>query len=146
MAREAIVALSNIDDPSAARAIHSVLRSATGELRRAVIHALVADRDPRVVPMLVRIVDESRPLGKDHAVVLDTIAAMGAVGHDRAVPTLVTVLRRRAVLRRRKLRSLKEHGVNALAQIGGPRAAAALDEAGRRGDRMVRKIVAARRT
>ena len=80
--------------------------------------------------------------------VLDNIrcAAMGAVGHDRAVPTLVTVLRRRAVLRRRKLRSLKEHGVNALAQIGGPRAAAALDEAGRRGDRMVRKIVAMRRT
>ena len=146
VARAAITALVNINDPSAARAIHSVLRSATGELRRVVVEALVADRDPRVVPMLVRIVEESQPLGRDHDVVLETIAAMGTAGHDRAVPAIVTVVRRRGFFRRRRLRALKERGVAALAKIGGPTATAAIDDAGRNGDRMLKKIVAARRT
>ena len=74
-----------IQDPAAARAIHTVLRAATGEVRRAVIEALVAERDPRVVPMLVRILEESQPLGKDHDVVLETIEALGTVGTDAAV-------------------------------------------------------------
>ena len=55
----AVRALSNINDPAAARAVHTVLRAATGEQRRAVVEALVAERDPRVVPVLVRILDES---------------------------------------------------------------------------------------
>ena len=63
--RAAITALAGIDDPSAARAIHTVLRSSTGEQRRAVVDALVAGRDTRVVPMLVRILEESEPLGRD---------------------------------------------------------------------------------
>src|SRR5262249_8551350 len=43
--REAIASLGLINDPSAARAIHTVMRAATGDLRRAVVDALVADRD-----------------------------------------------------------------------------------------------------
>src|SRR5437762_3375684 len=46
--REAVSALGAINDPAAARAIHTVLRSATGALRHAVIDALVASRDARV--------------------------------------------------------------------------------------------------
>ena len=42
VAREAVAALGLIQDPAAARAIHTVLRAATGEVRRAVIEALVA--------------------------------------------------------------------------------------------------------
>ncbi len=77
VARDAVAALGAIDDPAAARAIHTVLRSATGDRRRAVVEALVAGRDPRVVPMLSRIVTESEPLGKDHDIVLDAVSAMG---------------------------------------------------------------------
>ena len=86
VAREAVAALGVIPDPAAARAIHTVLRAATGEVRRAVVEALVAERDPRVVPMLVRILEESQPLGNDHDVVLETIEALGTVGTDAAVP------------------------------------------------------------
>jgi hypothetical protein len=146
VARDAIAALGSIDDPSAARAIHTVLRAAKGEFRRAVVDALVADRDPRVVPMLARIVGESELLGKDHEIVLETLAAMGTVGSDQAVPALGTVILRRAIFRRRRLRALKECGVEALLSIGGRRAQAALDEAGRTGDRMLKSIVAAHRT
>jgi hypothetical protein len=96
--------------------------------------------------MLERIVGESEPLGKDHEIVLETLAAMGTVGSDQAVPALTTVILRRGVFRRRKLRALKERGVKALLNIGGPTAQAALDAAGRTGDRMLKNIVAAQRT
>ena len=142
---ETVSALGNIPDPSAARAIHTVLRAATGPVRRAVVEALVAGRDPRVVPMLVRIIEESEPLGKDHEVALETIEALGTVGADEAAPVLSTVIKRRAFFGRRKLRAIKQRGVAALSQIGGPKATAALDDAARSGDRMLKKIVARQR-
>jgi len=145
VAREAIAALGAIDDPSAARAIHTVLRAATGALRRAIVDALVADRDPRVVPMIARIIGESHALGKDHEVVLEAVAALGSVGSDTAIPTLAAVIQRGGFFGRRKLRALKTTGVAALSQIGGPRAIAALEEARRTGDRMLKKVVANRR-
>src|SRR5204863_7969299 len=103
-----VAALGAIADPAAARAIQTVLRAATGDVRRAVTEALVAERDPRVVPMLVRIIEESQPLGKDHDVVLETIDALGQVGPDAAVPILVSTAQRRKFLGGRKLRALKE--------------------------------------
>jgi HEAT repeat protein len=145
VAREAIAALGAIDDPSAARAIHTVLRAATGALRHAIVEALVADRDPRVVPMIARIIGESHPLGKDHEVVLDAVAALGSVGSDTAIPTLAAVIQRGGFFGRRKLRALKTTGVAALSQIGGPHAIAALEDARRNGDRMLKKVVANRR-
>ena len=142
VARFAIAALGGIDDPSAARAAHTVLRSATGHLRTAVIDALVADRDPRVVPILIRIIDESDITGKDHEMVLETLTAFGRVGSDKGIPTIVGVIGKRGWFGRRKLRALKESGVGALVQINSSAAAAALDEAKRTGDRMLKKIVA----
>jgi HEAT repeat protein len=146
VARIAIGALGGIDDPSAARAVHTVLRSATGPLRKAVIEALVADRDPRVVPILIRIVEESQVMGTDHDVVLETLSAFGRVGTDRGIPTIVNLIGRRGWFGRSKLRALKEAGVGALKHINTPAAAAALDEAGRTGDRMLKKVVSAART
>jgi hypothetical protein len=144
VARDAVAALGAIDDPAAARAIHTVLRSATGDRRRVVVEALVADRDPRVVPMLTRIVAESEPLGKDHDIVLDAVNAMGQVGSDQAVDSLTSLILRRAFFGRRKLRALKECGVDALRNIGGPRATTAIDRAAAKGDRMLRKVIASR--
>jgi HEAT repeat protein len=146
VARIAIGALGGIDDPSAARAVHTVLRSATGPLRKAVIEALVADRDPRVVPILIRIVEESQVMGKDHDVALEALSAFGRVGTDRGISTIVNVIGRRGWLGRSRLRALKEAGVGALKQINTPAATAALDEAGRTGDRMLKKVISAART
>ena len=143
VAREAISALAAIPDPAAARAIHTVLRAATGDLRRAIVDALVALRDARVVPMLVRILEESEPLGADHGVALETIRALGQVGTDQAVPVLTAMSRRRAWFgRRRRLRALKQNSIAALTEVGGPKAEAALRDAAHTGDRMLRKLVA----
>jgi HEAT repeats len=139
---EAVSALAAIPDPAAARTIHTVLRASTGDLRRAVVDALVSVRDPRVVPMLVQILEESQPMGKDHEVVLDTTRALGQPGNDQAVPALVKVARRRGWFGRRKLRALKEHSVHALQQVGGSKADTAIREAAETGDRLLKKIVA----
>jgi len=145
VAQAAISALTAIPDPAAARAIHTVLRAATGEMRRAVIEALVAQRDPRVVPMLVRIIEESEPLGTDHEVVLETIEALGLVPSDAGVTALARVIARRGFFGRRRLRALKERGGGALARIGSPAAQTVLANAAKTGDRLLRKIAAARR-
>lgn len=144
--QHAIAALAGINDPAAARAIHMVLRSTTGELRGAVIAALVAERDPRVVPMLVRIMDESEPLGKDHSIVIDTLGALKTVHSDQAVPSVARLMRRRSWLARAKTRVLKRTAVDVLVTIGSPAAVSMLDAAATQGDRLLRKIVKQART
>ena len=136
----AVRALSNIDDPAAARAVHTVLRAATGDQRRAVVDALVTQRDARVVPVLVRIIEESAPFGADHAIVLDAVGALAVVGNDQAIPALTTLMRRKKLLAWKKKRSLKEGSLAALRAIGTPAAARAIDEAATTGDGMLRKL------
>jgi HEAT repeat protein len=146
VAQAAVAALAAIPDPAAARAIQTVLRAASGDLRRAVTDALVAGRDARVVPMLAQILRESEPLGKDHEVVVETIDALGTVGTDGAVSILVEMSKRKSWFARRKARALKEHSIDALARVGTARAASAIKEAAAAGDRVLRRIAALRAT
>jgi len=139
----AVRALSNINDPAAARAVHTVLRAATGEQRRAVVDALVAQRDARVVPVLVRIIEESEPFGQDHAIVLETLGALTQVGDDQAVPALSTLMRRKKLFARKKTRALKESSLAALRSIKTAVALRAIDDAAKTGDRMLRKLAKA---
>jgi hypothetical protein len=141
VARAAVAALGAIEDPSAARAIQTVLRAATGDVRQAVVEALVADRDPRIVPILARIISESDPVGSDHPVVIHALTALATVHGDEAIPAIVAVIGRRGWFRRRKLKALKTAGVAALRAMGTAKASAALDDAGRHGDRMLRQVV-----
>ena len=139
----AVRALSSIKDPAAARAVHMVLRAATGAQRRAVVDALVELRDARVVPLLVRIVEESDPFSADHAIVLDALGALTRVGDDQAVPVLTTLMRRKKLLARKKTRALKEQSLAALRGIRTPAAEQAIADAAKTGDRMLRKLAQA---
>ena len=141
--RAAVRALSHIDDPAAARAVHTVLRSAGGEHRRAVVAALVEERDARVGPVLARILDESDPFGSDHHIVLETLGAMGDLGRDDAVPHVAQVMRRGRWFARKKTRVLKETSIATLRRIGSPVAAQALADAAAQGDRLLRKLARA---
>jgi HEAT repeat protein len=139
----AVRALARIPDPSAARAIHTALRAAAGDQRRAVVDALVALRDARVVPVLVRILDESDPFGPDHPIVLETLDAVARVGDDQAVAALSALLRKKKLLKRGKVKAVRQKGLAALRAIRTPGAARALDEAARTGDRMLRRLARA---
>jgi HEAT repeat protein len=139
-------ALASINDPAAARAVHTALRAATGDQRRAVVDALVAERDARVVPVLVRILDESDPFGADHAIVLETLDAVGRVGpllNDQAVAALSALMKKKKLLARRKVKAVRERSLAALRAIKTPGAARAIDEAARTGDRMLRRLARA---
>jgi HEAT repeat protein len=140
VAQAAVRALSNIDDPSAARSVHTVLRAATGDMRRAVVAALVAERDARVVPLLGRILDESDALGADHAIVLETLGAVAVLGGDQAIPAVDRVMRKKKWFARHRLRTIKAASLDALRRIGTPAAAAAMTQAGTSGDRLLKRL------
>lgn len=144
--RHAVAALAGIDDPSAARGIQAVLRATTGANRAAVVEALVAERDPRVVPLLARILAESDPFGQDHQTVLDALDAIRQLGVDEAVASVAVLMKKRRLFARKKARAFKTASVRALLAIGTPQARAALDDAVRTGDRLLRKIIRTVRT
>jgi len=139
--RAAVSALAGIDDPSAARAIQTVLRAAAGDSRTAVVEALVAERDARVVPMLVRILVESDPFGPDHQTVVDALGALRELADERAVPPVAALMAKKRLFSRRKSRAFKQASVDTLRAIGTPKARQALDEASRTGDRLLKKII-----
>ncbi|MBI2187546.1 MAG: HEAT repeat domain-containing protein [Acidobacteria bacterium] len=143
--RQAVAALAGIDDPSAARGIRAVLHATTGATRAAVVEALVAERDPRVVPMLARVLTDSDPFGEDYQTVLDALAAIAQLGGDSAVSSVAVVMRGMKLFARKRARVLKRTAVKTLVTIGTPKAQAALDDAARTGDRLLKRIIRAAR-
>jgi HEAT repeat protein len=139
----AVRALASVDDPAAARSVHTVLRAATGDQRRAVVAALVAEKDARVVPVLARILAESDPFGSDHQIVLETIEAIGQVGSDQGVPEVARVMRKKRWLARKRTRAVKRAALDALGRIGTPVAAQAIADAAATGDRLLRRLARA---
>jgi hypothetical protein len=105
------------------------------------VEALVAERDPRVVPMLIRILTESDPFGADHQTVLDTLKAVGQFADERAVVPVTATMRKKRLFAWRRARAVKEASVQALVAIGTPKARQMLDDAGKTGDRLLRKII-----
>lgn len=141
--RAAVRSLASINDPAAARAVHTALRTAGGEHRRAVVAALVEERDPRVVPVLVCILNESEPFGSDHQIVLETLGAIADLGRDEAVPHVAQVMRRHSWFARKKTRALKQASIATLQRIGSPAAAQAIADAAVHGDRLLRRAARA---
>ena len=138
----AVAALARIDDPAAARALHTVLKATTGEARAAVIAALVGLKDARVVPMLGRILQDSRPFGADFALVLETLGALAAIRDDRALALIVAIARQRRWLAWGKTRQLREASLRTLVRIGTPKAQQAIDDLARTGDYFLRRMAA----
>jgi HEAT repeat protein len=140
---EVVGALAAIDHPSAARALHTALRAATGPAREAIVQALVARRDRRVVPLLARLLDQSAALGQDFEMALQTIDAIASFQDDRALPPLAALARRRSWLAPRRTRRLRERTVAALQRIGTANARDLLERLRATGDRQLRRIVGA---
>ncbi|HXG89768.1 MAG TPA: HEAT repeat domain-containing protein [Vicinamibacterales bacterium] len=144
--RAVVTALSGIDDPSAARALHTVLRASSGEARDAVVQSMVAMRDPRVVPILGRILDESDVLGRDFELVLDAINAIASFRDDRAIRPITTVAQQRRWLAYGRTGRMRERAVRALEALETPAAVSALDHLQKNGDWHLRRITRAARS
>ncbi|MSO55649.1 MAG: hypothetical protein EXQ55_01815 [Acidobacteria bacterium] len=94
--------------------------------------------------MLVRILEESEPLGRDHAVVLDTLGALKVVHTDNAVRPIAAVARRRRWFARARNRALKRNAVDTLASMDTEASRSALTQAATDGDRFLRKLAKAK--
>jgi hypothetical protein len=112
-----------------------VLRTASGDARRAVVAALVAERDPRRPDAGADSPGERSV--RDHAMVIDTISALALIRTDIAVPPLVRSCGEAGS--RARMRAVKA-SISALMKMGSDTAWAAR-QAGKRGDRQLGKIV-----
>jgi len=137
----AVESLSAINDPAAERALHMVLKASTGEARAIVIASLAGLKDARVVPMLARVLQDSDAFGEEHALVLETLAALASIRDDRAVPQIAAVARAKRWTAWRKTRQLRQAALQALRKIGSAKATQSLEELAKTGDFFLRRMV-----
>ena len=138
----AVAAMSTIQDSAAERALQTVLKAATGEARVAVINALVALKEPRVVPMLARVLQDSDPFGGDRALIFDVLTALATMRDDRAVPHIALLSRKKRWLAWRKTTQLRRGCLDALATIGTAKATQAVSDLAKTGDFFLKRMAA----
>lgn len=135
--REAARALAQIGGDAAVHAFVNALSSERPELPELAAHCLGVLRDPRAVQPLLAALERARRSG-DGRRAREMIRAMGAVGHERAVPRLAALLERVSVLRRKPLRDLQIAALGALESIPCREARRALERADKHRDPSVR--------
>ena len=123
----AVSSLSGIADPAAERALHTVLKASTGEARAAVIAALVGLKEPRVVPMLARVLQDSDPFGADHRWSSKRSPRSSTMRDDRAVPQIAALARKKTWLAVGQDHAARGSAcLQALGKIGTPKAKQAI--------------------
>jgi len=100
--REAARALAQIGGDQAVHGLMNALSSERPGLPELSAHCLGVLRDPRAVQPLLAALERARRNG-DGQRAREMIRAMGAVGHERAVPRLAALLERNPVVLRRRL-------------------------------------------
>ena len=136
----AVASLSGIAGAAAERALHMVLKAATGEARAAVISSLAGLKDPRVVPMLSRIVQDSNPFGDETPMIVETLAALATLRDDRAVPHVAALARKKQWTAWGKTRRVRLACLETLSKIGTPKAKQALTELAASGDFFLKRL------
>jgi len=138
----AVASLASIHDTAAERALHTVLRAATGEARAAVINALIGLKDSRVVPMLARVIQESEPFGADHSLILETLTALATLRDDRALSPIAMLARKKRWLAWGKTQQTRQACLQALSQIGTPKAKQTIADLAKTGDFFLKRLAA----
>jgi HEAT repeat protein len=115
VAREAVAALGAISDPSAARAIHNVLRSATGDFHQVVIEtlgALGAVRHDAAIRSIENVINIRRFFGRKklRALKESGVAALVAIGTPKAEAALEVAKKTGDRMLRKAIQSTKYKG------------------------------------
>jgi hypothetical protein len=141
--RDAVRAIARIGTERACQIIERAISSGTAQSREAVLQALGTLREEGAAPLfayLLRRIDHRGPLRDFYTRAIETLGRLGDPG---SVPALQDVLRRGEWWAPRRTAALRTAAAAALARLGTPEAAAALDEAARTGSRGVRAAVRA---
>ena len=141
--QHAVASLCGIADPAAERALHTVLRATSGEARSIVIATLLNLKVPRVVPMLVRVLQDGDPFGGDYPLILETLTALGTLRDDRSVTAIATLAKRRRWLSWGRTTRTRRACLQALAAIGSAKARQSIDDLAKGGDYFLRRMAKA---
>jgi len=135
--KEVVYALSSIGGKEALRLISLMTDDPDGEVRRGAIRYLGVMRDKGTVPLLVKLIAQRNPFGRNNSLIISGIEALGEIGAEEAVPGLVRLLRKSTIFARRRNDEVRIATATALEKIGNEQAMDALV----RGTRYRRKIV-----
>lgn len=132
--REAIYGLVSSDDPLAPQAVMALLRTGSLAARAAVVDAVASSHHPTASALLAGALPDLNPLGREHGLCLQMLAALRRVGGADAVPAIAGIMRARSWLAWRKTGRLKAAAVSVLAGMQTPDARQAIAEAAEHGD------------
>jgi hypothetical protein len=141
--REAVYGLVSCNDPSAAQAVVSLLRTGALDARAAAVDAVASSHRPVASGLLAGVLRDLKPLGREHGLCLRTLAALRLVGAADAVPAIADVMRARSWLAWRRAGRLKLAAVSVLAGMQFPEARQAIADAAERGDFRLRRAARA---
>ena len=139
----AVASLASIQDAAAERSLHTVLKAATGEARAAVINSLIGLKDPRVVPMLARVIQDSDPFGEDHSLILDVLTALSTMRDDRALSQIAMLARKKRWLAWGRTQQTRRACLQALSKIGTPKAKQTIADLAKTGDFFLKRLAKA---
>jgi hypothetical protein len=143
VAREAILAVAGIDDPSARRCLANALRQGDREARDRAVEAVIAAGRPSMAPLLADALGDMQPFGPAFALALQTLNALRHSSDEAVVPAVTGALRAFDWRHVGQSMTFQRAAVDVLASMPCPGAAAALAEAGRTGGFLVKRYARA---
>lgn len=135
--KEVVYALSTIGGGEALRLISLMTDDPDREVRRGAIKYLGAMRNKEAVPLLVKLIAQRNPFGRNNSLIISGIEALGEIGAEEAIPGLVQLLRKSTIFARSRNDEVRIAAATALEKIGNEQAMEALT----RGTRYRRKII-----
>ncbi|PLX86272.1 MAG: hypothetical protein C0617_01440 [Desulfuromonas sp.] len=129
--REALRALTKIGGLAAVGVLIQAMRGKDQDLRTRAIRALGALRNTAAVAPLRKLVGKPDPLSRHVEAKKAAVLALGEIGSEDAVPTLLGTLRRRKFWGRARNDELRAAAAFALGKLAAPRAAKGLKRASR---------------
>jgi len=135
--KEVVYALSGIGGKEAFSLVSRMADDPDGEVRRGAIRYLGIMRNKEAVPLLVKLISQRNPFGRNNSLIISGIEALGEIGAEEAIPGLVRLLRKSTIFARSRNDEVRIAAATALEKIGNEQAMEALA----RGTRYRRKIV-----
>jgi hypothetical protein len=141
--REAVRAILTIGTDRAFHVLEEALLSGSEASRDAIMRSVGTVRDERAAPLFSYILDHVDHRGPLSSIYLRAIEALGVLKDPHGIPALERALHRGEWWTPRRTSLLRRTAAAALARMGTPEAAAALDNAARHGRRGVRAAASA---
>jgi len=138
--KEVVYALSTIGGTEASKVIYSMAYDPDGEVRRNAIKYLGSMKNKGAVPFLLKLIHRRNPFGRNNPLIISGIEALGEIGAEEAVPSLIRLLRKSTIFARRKNDELRIAAAIALDKIGNEEAMEALAWGSRRRKKIIKQV------